>query len=44
MKNFWAYVAWILFAPFIVGGLIYALYLIFSVMFGGASCLPTTCQ
>lgn len=44
MKNFWAYVAFIVFAPFVVGGLLYAVYILFSVLFGGASCLQSSCQ
>lgn len=44
MRNFWAYVAFIVFAPFVVGGLLFAIYLMYSVLFGGAGCQPTTCQ
>ncbi len=44
MKNFWAYVAWIVFAPFIVAGLVYAFFLLFSVLGGNTSCPPITCQ
>jgi hypothetical protein len=44
MRNFWAYVAALVFGPMILFGLCYAMYLIFSVWFGGASCQPTSCQ
>lgn len=44
MRNFWAYVAAMVVGPVIVAGFLYALYLMFSVLFGGAGCQPTTCQ
>lgn len=44
MRNFWAYVAFAFFGPPIAFALCYALWLLLSVLYGGASCLPTTCQ
>jgi len=44
MNNFWAYVALLVFGPMVVFGLLYALYLLVTVLFGGAGCQPTTCQ
>jgi hypothetical protein len=44
MRNFWAYVALLVFGPMVVGGLLFVLYLMYTVLFGGAGCQPTTCQ
>lgn len=44
MHNFWAYVAALVFGPMIGFGIFYIFYVVFDTLFGGGSCLPTTCQ
>ena len=44
MNDFWAWVSGIFFGIPAVFAIGYILWLLFDVLYGKASCLPTTCQ
>ena len=44
MHNFWAWVAAMVFGPFVCLGIYCIFYVMYMALFGGGACLPTTCQ